>query len=127
MTIRRAIGATALCTVVGTLLGTALGRGLGYFAPGYYRSVFYRGNEPSFDPVDVGTGLGLNAGVFTGLVVGLLIVAVVTYYEIRRADTNSRESVSRGTIPGFEEPEALALGTEQRSLSESVEVRKPLP
>jgi hypothetical protein len=85
MTLGRAISATALCTALATPLGALLGRALGYFAPGYYRSLFYRGHEPSFDPVDVGTGFGLNAGVFTGVVVGLVIVAIVTYYEVRTA------------------------------------------
>jgi hypothetical protein len=87
MTITRAMLTTAICTGIAAVTGALLGRCLGYLAPGYYRAMFYHGHEPTFDPTDAGTGLGLNAGVFTGVVVGLLIVAIVTWHDIRTGKT----------------------------------------
>jgi hypothetical protein len=56
--------------VIGGLLGFALGVG----APAYYRGVFSTGNEPGFNPVQVGLGLGLTQGLISGAVIGSVVV-----------------------------------------------------
>ena len=60
----------------GGLLGTMVGGALGAFVPGYYRSVIPGGEQPGFDPVAVGIGLGMTQGMMFGAVVGLLLVAM---------------------------------------------------
>lgn len=57
--------------------GGAMGYALGQLAPSYYRSVFHGGDAPSFDPVQVGIGLGVTQGLFAGLVVGAVVVLAV--------------------------------------------------
>ena len=61
---------TALCGAGGTLVGYLLGT----YSPGYYRAVFGNGNDPAFDPVSVGTGLGLTQGLMAGLTIGAVVV-----------------------------------------------------
>jgi hypothetical protein len=53
-------------------------------APGYYRGVYSSGRDPWFDPVAVGTGLGLTQGVTCGLFVGGVVVFSVAWYNARR-------------------------------------------
>jgi hypothetical protein len=83
MTIQRAFTAIAFSTVVCGVIGTVAGRLLGAYAPGYYRAVLTAGHRPDFDAVDVGTGFGLNVGIFSGIVIGLIVVAIITYFELR--------------------------------------------
>jgi hypothetical protein len=88
MTIRNAIGTVLLCTALIGATGTGIGYGLGKLSPGYYRAVFRSGREPGFDPVSVGIGLGLTQGTTGGVVVGLLIVALLCWREVRLQRAN---------------------------------------
>jgi len=54
----------------GMLIGYILGRA----APSYYRAVFGARNDPGFDPVQVGIGLGLTQGSVCGILVGAAVV-----------------------------------------------------
>ncbi|VTS06859.1 hypothetical protein [Tuwongella immobilis] len=90
MTIRSAIGTIAAFTAMLAAIGGSIGWALGTYAPGYYRSVFRNGNEPWFDPVDVGLGQGLTQGTTGGVVVGLIVVALFIWRDTR----GSRESVA---------------------------------
>jgi len=54
-------------------------------APDYYRGVFHAVNNPDFDPISVGVGLGLTQGIFAGLLVGCVVVFTVAWYRSRRA------------------------------------------
>jgi hypothetical protein len=117
MTIAKAMLTTAICTGVAAFTGALLGRSLGYFAPGYYRAVLYRGQEATFDPADIGTGLGLNAGVFTGVVVGLLIVAIVTWHDIRTGKTR-QSAASKWPVQPSNAGESL------RGVSEGIKTLK---
>jgi hypothetical protein len=84
------ITSTILCTIIGGLLGW----GVGTYAPGYYRAAFVRGRDPDFDPVHVGLGCGINAGVFTGVVLGIAIVAILSWYELRKAQADQHSKVA---------------------------------
>ncbi len=83
MTIRSAIATIAACTAMLAVIGGGTGWALGTFAPGYYRSVFRNGNEPSFDPVSVGVGQGLTQGTSGGVAVGLVVVALFIWRDTR--------------------------------------------
>jgi hypothetical protein len=54
----------------GGLLGFALALG----APAYYRGVFRAGNDPRFNAVQVGIGLGITQGLTCGAVIGSVVV-----------------------------------------------------
>jgi hypothetical protein len=78
-------GATVLlATLIGGLLGLALGAGLGYFLPAYYRSVFPGGEQPHFDPLAVGIGLGLSQGCMLGGVCGVGLAGLQFWFRARR-------------------------------------------
>ncbi len=57
--------------------GAGIGYALGVVAPAYYRGVFSNGNDPSFDPAQVGLGLGLSQGMICGVVVGIAVILAV--------------------------------------------------
>ncbi len=88
MTLSRAFVAVAGCVVVCTAGGIGLGVALGFFAPDFYRATLPRNPSANFNPIQIGLGFGLNAGVFSGIVIGLLIVAIVAYFEMRTAEAN---------------------------------------
>jgi len=78
MTLKRAIIIVVLAGIVCSGIGGAIGWLLGIFAPEYYRTVFSGGEDPGFDPVQMGLSLGLMQGLIAGLVIaggviGLLI------------------------------------------------------
>lgn len=84
MTVLRAFGIIVASAVCFSLLGGLLGFTLGSAVPGYYRSVFFGGNRPDFDPVAVGVGQGTTQGFVGGIVIGLLVVAVLAWYNSRQ-------------------------------------------
>lgn len=51
-----------------------MGFSLGHFSPGYYRAVFSSGDLPTFDPIQVGLGLGITQGFVGGVIIGFFIV-----------------------------------------------------
>ncbi|MFZ5830145.1 MAG: hypothetical protein ACOY3P_08655, partial [Planctomycetota bacterium] len=57
---------------------------------------FTNGHEPGFDPVSVGIGQGLTQGTVGGMLVGLVIVALLCWREVRfhQAD-EPRSSIDR--------------------------------
>jgi len=85
MKIPSAIATFVGCTVLGAGIGGGIGYALGKLAPGYYRSVFVGGNEPSFDPVAVGIGQGVTQGAAGGIVVGLALVVLFIWRDVRTA------------------------------------------
>ena len=94
----------ALSTVVGTALGfgaagTAIGVFLGKVAPGFFRQMLPLRDPASFNPQQVGIGLGLTNGLGWGLVIGVLLVAIIAWKETRltRKETQDRvkDSIER--------------------------------
>jgi hypothetical protein len=87
----------ALATVVGTALGFgAAGTGIGVFlgkvAPGFFRQMLPLRDPANFNPRELGIGLGLTNGLGWGLVVGVLLVAIISWKETRlvRKETQDR-------------------------------------
>jgi hypothetical protein len=83
MTIRSAIATIVGCMLLIAAIGATVGYTLGTLAPDYYRSVFHAGREPRFDPVSVGVGQGLTQGTAGGAVLGLAVVALLCWRELR--------------------------------------------
>ena len=64
-------------------LGALAGYVLGVMAPDYYRTVFDIQQNSVFSPVQLGLGLGLIQGATAGLLVGVVIVVTVAWYDSR--------------------------------------------
>lgn len=85
----------ALATVVGTavgfgIAGTTIGAFLGKYTPGLFLSLLpYRDSEV-FDPMEVGIGLGLVNGLAWGIVIGILVVAILSWREVRLSQRDGR-------------------------------------
>jgi hypothetical protein len=96
MTFARALINVLATTLLLALLGTGAGYALARFSPGYYRSIFRSGNDATFDPVNVGVGLGLTQGLAAGVVVGLALVALLCWRDVRRvqAETGAKTMVA---------------------------------
>ena len=62
-----------------------VGFSIGRFLPGAYRGMFAPVDK-NFSPIAVGVGLGLPQGIFFGAVIGVVVIGIVTWYEIRIAE-----------------------------------------
>ena len=87
MTLTKGLITVAVSAVVCGAVGMGLGLAIGRWAPDSYRAVFERGHGPwmnrPLDPEQIGIGLGLAQGVLIGIAVGVVVVGLVTWYEIR--------------------------------------------
>lgn len=83
MTVIRGFVITIASGFIFGLLGAGIGYLLGSIAPDFYRTVFRIPPELRIDPVQDGLGLGLTQGIGAGLLVGLVIVVVVAWYNSR--------------------------------------------
>lgn len=84
MTILRGFLIIGISTVLCAIIGAGTGYTLGMVAPAFYRTLFHNGNAPTFDPVQMGLGLGLTQGLVAGLFVGCVVVLSVAWYNSRR-------------------------------------------
>lgn len=92
MTVLRGFLIISISTVLCAIVGAGAGYTLGTVAPAYYRSVFRNGNATTFDPVQMGLGLGLTQGLVAGLFVGCVVVLAVAWYNSRRVVVIPSES-----------------------------------
>ena len=92
MTVVRGFTITIASGLVFGLLGAGTGYLLGSVAPDYYRTVFRIPPEVSIEPAQAGLGLGVTQGLAAGLIIGLVIVVSVAWY-------NSRTGAPRQTSP----------------------------
>ncbi len=83
MTLTRALLTIGITTIVCTVTGIAVGAALGHWCPDYYSAVLQSRPGVELDAVQIGIGFGLNAGVFSGLVVGGFVVGIVAFFELR--------------------------------------------
>ncbi len=77
MSVVRGIVIVVGCSVCFGVAGGLLGLTLGVGAPAYYRGVFHAADDPGFNPVHVGLGLGISQGLICGAVIGSVIVLAV--------------------------------------------------
>jgi hypothetical protein len=71
------------CGLFGAVIGGAIGGGVGHFVPDYYHAVFPQNDKVQYDPVSVGIGLGVCQGLPSGVATGLVLVAILTWREIK--------------------------------------------
>ena len=74
MSIFRGFAIIFIFVVSFAVVGGLLGFGLGVGVPSYYRTVVVGGDDPDFNPVLVGLGLGIPQGAVSGLVIGSVLV-----------------------------------------------------
>lgn len=60
-------------------VGGLVGATLGPVAPAYYRGIFQGGDQPDFDPVQVGLGLGVSRGLICGVLAGVAVVLAAAW------------------------------------------------
>jgi len=92
MTVQRGFLITITSGVAFGCFGAAAGYLLGTMAPDYYRAVLRLPPEASIDPAQAGLGLGVTQGLAAGLIVGLVIVVSVAWF-------NSRVEEQRAASP----------------------------
>lgn len=85
MTLKRAIIIVVLAGIVFSGIGGAVGRLLGIYSPEYYRTVFEEGDDPDFDPVQMGTSLGLMQGMIAGLVIAGVVIGLMIWRDSFKA------------------------------------------
>ena len=83
MTIAKGLATVGGCSVGGGILGGLAGYLIGLCFPGAYRALFRPPPGESINPMEVGIGLGLAQGLMIGALVGILLVVIVTWYEVR--------------------------------------------
>ena len=84
MSVVRGIVIIVACALCFGLAGGLLGLTLGIGAPGYYRGVFRAADDPGFNPVQVGLGLGISQGLICGAAIGSVVVLAVALSRRRR-------------------------------------------
>lgn len=90
MTVAKAFLIIILSALIFALAGGLIGYTLAVALPSYYRTVFRSGNEPWFDPKEVGIGVGVTEGGVCGLGVGAVVVLAVAWYNSRRGPSDVR-------------------------------------
>ncbi len=93
MTLMRMFLPVIACSLLFAVMGGAIGFGIGKFAPQYYRTVFSHADR-SFDPASVGVGLGASQGALGGAIIGLVLVALFSWQETRRARPSTLPAAS---------------------------------
>ena len=89
MTVIRGFAITIASGVAFGCFGAVAGYFLGSVAPDYYRTVFRIPPDVPINPTQAGMGLGVTQGSATGLVVGLVIVVTVAWYNSRITNCHS--------------------------------------
>jgi ABC-type Fe3+ transport system permease subunit len=83
MTAKKALATVLVWTLTFACLGMLLGAVLGATVPQYYRSVFPNGDLPTFNPLQVGIGLGAAQGTILGAVLSVIVLALLAWRDNR--------------------------------------------
>jgi hypothetical protein len=84
MTVARGFAIIVASGVCFAVAGGGIGHALARIVPDYYHAVFRGVEDPDFDPVPVGLGLGIAQGLIARLVVGSIVVLAVAMSGLRR-------------------------------------------
>jgi hypothetical protein len=81
-------------TVVSAAAGLGIGYGVGLWMPNYYRALFsHSGEQPWFNPAEIGASLGLTQGVIVGVFLSLVLVGILVWRERRAQAQLASEEV----------------------------------
>lgn len=83
MTPAKAILGVMICMVIGAAIGGSIGFLIGRFSPDALRVQFRAANDPGIDPVQIGLGIGLPQGCMLGAAVGVALVAILSWHDVR--------------------------------------------
>lgn len=86
MTPGKALGICGISAIGGCALGALVGSLIGNLAPDYYRAVFGFKPEDNIDYAHLGLGLGVTQGLTGGVIVGVCVVAILTWQSHRRSE-----------------------------------------
>ena len=75
MTARNALAAVLSGGIVFACIGGATGALIANVAPEYYRTVFRYRDLASFNPLQVGIGLGVTQGIWAGVAISFAVLA----------------------------------------------------
>lgn len=90
MTLRRSLLAIVGIGLVLGIIGALIGAAIGLLIPDFYRTVFRIAPGEGINLVSLGTGLGLTQGISFGIGVGLVVVIVCAWREVRLAQCGSK-------------------------------------
>jgi hypothetical protein len=83
MNVIKALATVAAAALAFGAAGMGIGYGLGKVAPGFFRQTLPVRDPATFNPVEIGLGLGLTNGLIWGMVIGLVLVAILAWKEVR--------------------------------------------
>ncbi len=69
-----------------------IGAFLGHITPGFFRQMLPLRDPATFNPMELGIGLGLTNGLGWGLAIGVILVAILAWKETRLARKEVRDS-----------------------------------
>ncbi len=95
MTVFRGFAITIASGIAFGCVGSIAGYALGSVAPDYYRIVFRIPPDIPINPAQAGLGLGVTQGSATGLVVGLVIVVTVAWFNSRIINCHSSAQLDK--------------------------------
>lgn len=82
------------------LVGALIGASIGVVAPSYYRAVVRNGDSATFDPLQVGVGLGATQGATAGALLGIVLLAILAWRDVRRFSRGGEaSSATDGPVP----------------------------
>jgi len=90
MTIVKAFALIVASALICAFLGAGLGYAIGEFTPDVYRVMFSHPAAPEFSPVQLGIALGFCQGLVGGTFLGLVVIAILTWREVRLAQIQAR-------------------------------------
>lgn len=99
MTSKKALGIVLLWGVTFAVVGGLIGAALGLVAPDYYRSLLRDGHSPDFNPLQVGIGLGVTQGLASGIAIGLGVIALLVWREMRAAAAEAKNPTANANRP----------------------------
>ena len=95
MTVVRGFAITIASGIAFGCFGALAGYALGSVAPDYYRIVFRIPSDIAINPAQAGLGLGVTQGCVSGLIIGLVIVVAVAWYNSRVAALHAASQLDK--------------------------------
>lgn len=87
MSILRACLFLCLTAFIGALAGGFVGAMVALRIPNYVRAILaIPANDPSFEPMELGLGIGFTRGLYVGLAIGTVALIMSTWHRAKRGN-----------------------------------------